>query len=47
MRQPTNTKLHRRMVIARTPAGLPRTYRLVRPRSRAEIALASIRRLLS
>jgi hypothetical protein len=46
MTQQTQTRSAQRTVIGRTSAGLPRSYRLVRARSRSARMMIALRRLL-
>jgi hypothetical protein len=46
MTQHMQTPSAQRTVIGRTPAGRPRTYRLVRARSRSVRVMLALRRLL-
>ena len=46
MMQRMHTESAQRIVIGRTPAGLPRTYRLTRARSRSARVMMTLRRLL-
>jgi hypothetical protein len=46
MTQQMQTRSAQRTVIGRTPAGQPRTYRLMRARSRSARVVMALRRLL-
>jgi hypothetical protein len=46
MTQQLHTRSDQRTVIGRTPAGLPRTYRLMRAPSRSARMLMALRKLI-